>query len=101
MLLHHYMGEIDGAFRAWGFRGRHGRDQRSDRGRRARAGAEIRTEAPVEQGPDTSGDAQPASRSTNGDEIDADVVVSSLDPRRTFLQLLDPSALAATISSRR
>ena len=48
VLLHHYMGEIDGAFRAWGIpRGRHRRRQRGHR-RAARApGAEIRTEAPV------------------------------------------------------
>ena len=39
VLLHHYMGEIDGAFRSWGFsRGGTGRDQPRDRGRRARGG---------------------------------------------------------------
>jgi phytoene dehydrogenase-like protein len=29
----------------------------------------------------------------NGDEIDADLVLSSVDPRRTFLGLLDPREL--------
>ena len=37
VLLHHYMGEIDGAFRSWGFsRGRHRRHQHGHRGRGAR-----------------------------------------------------------------
>ena len=40
VLLHHYMGEIDGAFRAWGFqKGGTGGDQRRDRERGARASA--------------------------------------------------------------
>ena len=39
VLLHHYMGEIDGAFRAWGIpQGRHRRHQLLDRERRALAG---------------------------------------------------------------
>ena len=51
VLLHHYMGEIDGAFRAWGIpRGGTGGVEPGDRRRpRARSGAEIRTEAPVAQ----------------------------------------------------
>jgi phytoene dehydrogenase-like protein len=50
VLLHHYMGEIDGAYRAWGFpKGGTGGDRRGDRRRGASAyGAEIRLEAPVD-----------------------------------------------------
>ena len=37
VLLHHYMGEIDGAFRSWGLAARrHRRDLERDRGRGAR-----------------------------------------------------------------
>ena len=40
VLLHHYMGEIDGAFRAWGFaKGGTGGHQPGHRRRRARASA--------------------------------------------------------------
>src|ERR687888_119419 len=48
VLLHHYMGEIDGAFRAWGFQ-KGGTGVISEAiARAARAfGAEIRTDAPV------------------------------------------------------
>src|SRR5204863_5261224 len=48
VLLHHYMGEIDGAFRAWGIpKGGTGSVSNAI-GNAARAlGAEIRTEAPV------------------------------------------------------
>src|SRR6266478_7548086 len=50
ILLHHYMGEIDGAFRAWGIpKGGTGGISNAI-GSAARAfGAEIRTEAPVER----------------------------------------------------
>ena len=46
VLLHHYMGEIDGAFRAWGFqKGGTGGISERDRERRARASA--RRSAPM------------------------------------------------------
>ena len=48
VLLHHYMGEIDGAFRSWGFaRGGTGAISNAIARRRAEAGVEIRTSAPV------------------------------------------------------
>jgi phytoene dehydrogenase-like protein len=93
VLLHHYMGEIDGAFRAWGFQ-RGGTGQISEAiASAARAqGAEIRVDASVAHVLVKDG------RTTgvvleNGDEIHAPVVVSSLDPRRTFLQLVDKTTL--------
>ena len=50
VLLHHYMGEIDGAFRAWGFaKGGTGAISEVHRERGARFGAEIRVNAPVAQ----------------------------------------------------
>jgi hypothetical protein len=48
VLLHHYMGEIDGAFRSWGFaRGGTGAISEAIASAAREAGAEIRTEAPV------------------------------------------------------
>ena len=48
VLLHHYMGEIDGAFRSWGFsRGGTGAISLAIAGAAREAGVEIRTEAPV------------------------------------------------------
>ncbi|HEY9229830.1 MAG TPA: NAD(P)/FAD-dependent oxidoreductase [Gemmatimonadaceae bacterium] len=93
VLLHHYMGEIDGAFRAWGFQ-RGGTGQISEAiASAARAqGAEIRTDAAVTRvlvsGGKTTGVAL-----ENGDEIRAPIVVSSLDPWRTFLQLVERKEL--------
>jgi len=93
VLLHHYMGEIDGAFRAWGFsKGGTGGISNAC-GAAARAfGAEIRTEAAVAQIIVKDGKAKGVALA-NGDEIHADVVASSLDPRLTFLRLLDPHHL--------
>jgi phytoene dehydrogenase-like protein len=93
VLLHHYMGEIDGAFRSWGFsRGGTGAISLAIAGAAREAGAEIRTEAPVERIKVRGG------RATGvvvrgGEEIDAGVVVSSADPRITFLKLCEPGAL--------
>jgi len=48
VLLHHYMGEIDGAFRSWGFaRGGTGAISNAIAGAARELGVEIRTEAPV------------------------------------------------------
>src|SRR2546430_4476214 len=48
VLLHHYMGEIDGAFRSWGFaRGGTGEISNAIVSAAREAGVEIRTNAPV------------------------------------------------------
>ena len=48
VLLHHYMGEIDGAFRSWGFaRGGTGAISNAIAGAAREAGVEIRTNAAV------------------------------------------------------
>jgi phytoene dehydrogenase-like protein len=93
VLLHHYMGEIDGAFRAWGFQ-RGGTGQISETiANAARAhGAEIRVDAAVEKVL-VSGGRTVGVALANGDEIRAPIVVSSLDPWRTFLHLVDRSEL--------
>jgi phytoene dehydrogenase-like protein len=93
VLLHHYMGEIDGAFRAWGFqKGGTGAISESIAGAARAAGAEIRTSAAVARVLVRGGRATGVAL-TNGDEIVAPVVVSALDPRRTFLELVDRNEL--------
>ncbi len=48
VLLHHYMGELDGVFRAWGFaKGGNGSVSEAIAGAARALGVEIRTEAPV------------------------------------------------------
>ncbi len=93
VLLHHYMGEIDGAFRSWGFsRGGTGAISMAIAGAAAEAGVEIRTKASIARIKVKNGRATGVALE-NGDELDADVVVSSVDPNRTFLKLLEPGAV--------
>jgi phytoene dehydrogenase-like protein len=93
VLLHHYMGEIDGVFRAWGFaRGGTGSISEAIASAARGFGAEVRTSAPVARVDMANGRATGVVLE-NGDEIAARTVVSSLDPRRTFFQLLDRNVL--------
>ncbi len=93
VLLHHYMGEIDGSMRAWGFaRGGTGGISESIASSARHFGADIRTEAGVAQVIVKNGTAVGVVLE-NGDEIRADVVVSALDPKRTFLQMVESKDL--------
>ncbi|HSM56044.1 MAG TPA: NAD(P)/FAD-dependent oxidoreductase [Candidatus Sulfomarinibacteraceae bacterium] len=93
VLLHHYMGEIDGAFRAWGFaKGGTGGIANAIASAAKSLGAEIRCNAPVEQVIVRDGKAVGVALE-NGDEFYAGVVASSLDPWNTFLNLVDPDEL--------
>ena len=95
VLLHHYMGEIDGAFRSWGFsRGGTGAISNAIASAAREAGAEIRTEAPVARIVVKRGVAQGVALE-NGDEIHADIVSSSVDPNLTFLKFIEPGELPA------
>jgi phytoene dehydrogenase-like protein len=95
VLLHHYMGEIDGAFRSWGFsRGGTGAISLAIAGAAREAGVEIRTEAPVARIKVRGGRATGVVLA-NGDEVDAGLVLSSADPRVTFRGLVEPGALPA------
>src|SRR5512147_1253672 len=90
VLLHHYMGEIDGAFRSWGFaRGGTGAISNAIASAAREAGVEIRTEAPIAKILVKNNRAIGVALE-NGDEIYADVVSSSIDPRQTFINLMDP-----------
>jgi phytoene dehydrogenase-like protein len=95
VLLHHYMGEIDGAFRSWGFaRGGMGAISNAIAAAATEAGAEIRTGVEVGCIRVRNGRAIGVALA-NGDEIDADAVVSTIDPRLTFLRLVPSSDLPA------
>jgi len=93
VLLHHYMGEIDGAFRSWGFsRGGTGAISNAIAGAAREAGTEIRTEAPVSRILIKNGVAQGVALES-GEEIHAEIVSSSVDPRLTFLKFIESREL--------
>src|ERR671935_1137820 len=93
VLLHHYMGEIDGAFRAWGIpKGGTGAISNAIADAARALGAEIRTEAPVVRIRVRGGRAVSVVLE-GGEEIDAGSVLSSVDSRRTFIDLLEPGSL--------
>src|SRR5213080_1188303 len=88
VLLHHYMGEIDGAFRSWGFaRGGTGAISNAIGAAAREAGVEIRTETSVSRITVKNGRASGVVL-TNGDELSADLVLSSVDPNLTFLRFM-------------
>jgi phytoene dehydrogenase-like protein len=99
VLLHHYMGEIDGAFRAWGFQkgGTGAISEAIARAARA-AGAEVRTEASVARVLVRGGRASGVALDS-GEEIGAGTVVSGLDPRRTFIDLVEPGLLPDEVTA--
>jgi phytoene dehydrogenase-like protein len=93
VLLHHYMGELDGEFRAWGLpRGGTGAVSNALAAAAREAGAEIRTSSEVIR-VCVRGNAACGIALANGDEIGARLVVSNVDPRLTFLRLIDPGLL--------
>src|SRR3982751_6070569 len=93
VLLHHYMGEIDGAFRSWGFaRGGTGAISNAIAAAAREAGVEIRTEAPVAKIEVKNGQASGVVLA-NGDQLQADMVLSSVDPHLTFLKFVESSEL--------
>src|SRR6185436_13739302 len=95
VLLHHYMGELDGVFRAWGFaKGGNGSLSEAIAGAARSFGAEIRTQAPVAQVLVEGGRATGVVLES-GEEIRAGRVVSNADPRRTFLEMVGEKHLPA------
>jgi phytoene dehydrogenase-like protein len=93
VLLHHYMGEIDGAFRAWGIpKGGTGGISDAIASAARSFGAEIRTEAPVAR-INVKGGRAVGVTLESGEGIPARVVLSSADPRVTFVKLVEPGTL--------
>src|SRR3954468_14401561 len=93
VLLHHYMGEIDGAFRAWGIpKGGTGGVSLAIASAARAAGVEIRLQAPVDH-VRVQGDRATGVVLESGEEISASTVLSSVDAHQTFLNLLEPGHL--------
>lgn len=100
VLLHHYMGELDGAFRSWGFaQGGMGSISRVIAEAARHHGAEIRTQAPVDRILIKNGRAYGVLL-TSGEEVTAKVIVSSVDPKRTFLTMVGMDHLEADFRKR-
>jgi len=97
VLLHHHMGEIDGAFRAWGFqKGGTGAISDAIAAAAVAHGAEIRTGAAVERVLVRDGRTTGVALSS-GEEIAAGTVVSGLDPRLTFTRLVETKELPSDL----
>jgi phytoene dehydrogenase-like protein len=93
VLLHHYMGEIDGAFRAWGFaKGGTGGIAEAIASSARAFGAEIRVNSTVKQVIVKNGRAVGVALE-NGDEVYGKAVLSSADPFVTFLKLVEQEYL--------
>jgi len=93
VLLHHYMGEIDGAFRSWGFsRGGTGAISNAIGAAARELGVEIRTNAPVGKILSRHGRVTGVALQS-GEEIRSNVVSSSVDPHHTFLSFMDAKDL--------
>ncbi len=89
VLLHHYMGDVDGNHGAWGFaRGGMGAVSNALAGAVKQHGGEIRTDAEVAQIL-ADGDRVKGVVLTSGEEVRAKTVVSNLDVKRTYLSLMD------------
>ncbi len=97
VLLHHVMGDVDGAVGAWGLaRGGMGAISNTIASAFKEFGGEIRCNAPVRQilvkGRKAYGVAL-----DNGNELYADIVVSNLDPKRTFTRIMAKDDLPADL----
>ena len=93
VLLHHYMGDVDGNVGAWGFaRGGMGSVSSALANAFQSYGGEIRTEAGVEQILVKNGRISGVAL-TSGEEISAPIVVSNMDVKRTFLKCMDEKDL--------
>ncbi len=95
ILLHHCMGGVGGHRGLWGFvRGGMGAVSEAIAASARARGVEIRVNATVAQVLVRNGRARGVVLET-GEEIASDTVASNLDPKLTFLRLLDPNHLDA------
>ena len=93
VLLHHYMGDVDGTAGAWGFaRGGMGAVADALAASYQSYGGEIACDSEVQQIIVRNGKVAGVALA-NGDEHYADIVVSNLDPKRTFLKIMDENDL--------
>ena len=93
VLLHHYMGEVDGTIGAWGFaRGGMGAITQAMAGALQAHGGEMRSDAEVARIL-VEGDKAVGVLLADGEEIHARSVVSNLDVKRTFLTIMEEKDL--------
>ena len=93
VLLHHYMGEVDGSVGAWGYaRGGMGAVTKALAASFQASGGTIRTGAEVERILVRHGTAKGVVLS-DGEEIQGRIVVSNADVKRTFLNLVEEKEL--------
>ena len=93
VLLHHYMGEIDGVYRAWGMPMGGMGSIAEALARSARShGAEIRTGVGVQEILVERGRTTGVILDT-GEKISAEIVASGVDPHNTFTRLMDPRTM--------
>jgi len=94
ILLHHYMGEIDGEYRAWGLPvGGTGAISRAIALAATELGAELRTDAAVAR-VTTRGGRATGVVLESGEEIAARAVISSADVRTSLGKLLETGTLS-------
>ena len=100
VLLHHYMGDIDGSIGSWGFaRGGMGAVSKAISGALKAHGGEIIVDAPVERVL-VRGGRVTGVVTANGNEYRAKIVVSNLDPKRTYTKLFDEKDLSPAFVKR-
>ena len=93
ILLHHSMGGVGGHRGLWGFvRGGMGAVAEAIAASARAKGAAVRTHAAVDRVLVRNGRAF-AVVLANGEEIEATIIASNLDPKATFLRLIEESAL--------
>jgi phytoene dehydrogenase-like protein len=93
ILLHHVMGSVGGKRGLWGFvRGGMGAVSEAIAAAARSHGTQIRTNAAVSRIEIRGGRAHSVVLE-GGEEIEAGIIASNLDPKRTFLGLLDPKHL--------
>jgi len=97
VLLHHVMGDVDGSIGAWGLpRGGMGAISNAICSAMLGYGGELRTGTKVERLLVNNGKASGVVLE-NGEEINARVVVSNLDAKRTFTKIVDRKDLSPEI----
>ena len=100
ILLHHVMGDVDGNIGAWGLaRGGMGAISQALASALREHGGDIRTNAGVQKILVKEGKATGVVLE-NGDELQANIVVSNLDAKRTFTQCMDEADLPPGIYKR-
>jgi len=100
VLLHHYMGDVDGNIGTWGYaRGGMGAVSNALAGAFREHGGELRTEAGIERILTKKGKVTGVALDS-GEEIEASTVVSAMDVKRTFLDCVEPDALPSAFLER-